>query len=545
LIYRFEEFELDSGRFVLKRRGEPLKVEPKALELLVLLLEHRDRMLGKEELFAALWGKQFYSDSVLPRCVHHARQALGDTSASPRFIKTVHRRGYRFSGEVVVDVEDTVAAQPVARTTPAVAPTPPESSRSKRAIRRPGRVALGLAAAAVLVLVVWEQGIARREAPPDDQIPEAPAPPRPLIGASATAEPLAELVSEQLRARNEDATYQFFTNMGLQRRLTESCGDTGRTVRVIEDAIAADPQFAAGWLGLGVATYAQVWACGLGGEQTQNALEAFDRAMILAPERSEAAMAKVTILTTLGDADAAFELCRRFLALQPRNPNVLYNTQYVLRYAGFLRQSAALLEELVDADPGYLSTFTSGVSPAAYLYLTEWDRFLALLPDNGDSYSCYLRGLAERLRGRPEAARGWLESSVRAGQSSVFGRLAQALLAAMDGRHAEAERLVGEIALQRRSRGAADGEITYKQAEVLALAGRTEAAAKELRRAVEEGFFCARCFELDPAFASMRDDQEYLEALALARERHTAFASRFALPPEVEAAPVPPPPQQP
>jgi DNA-binding winged helix-turn-helix (wHTH) protein/tetratricopeptide (TPR) repeat protein len=539
VIYTFDDFELDAGRFVLRRHGELLKLEPKVLELLVLLLENRDRMLSKEELFKALWGKQFISDSVLPRCVHHVRQALGDTSHEPRYIKTVHGRGYRFSDEVAVEVADGQPESPDSAATDSVMEAEAPSSAGDSSRRWPGRSAIGLMAITVLVLLLLDQHAARRTPSHGTATEGAPTAPPSILGANATAEPVAALVQRQLQARNEDATYQFFINMGLQRRLTESCGDAENSVKVLEDSLASDPDFAPAWLGLGVATYAQVWACGLGGERTKNALAAFDRAVALAPSRTEAAMAEVTILTTLGKTDEAYELCQRYLPAHPASPNVLYNAQYVLRYAGFLQRSRKLLEELVAVDPGYLAAYAGGVSPAVYLYLGEWDRFLALLPDNKDSYSYYLRGLAERLRGRPEVARGWLESSVRAGQSSVFGRLSQALLAAIDDRGDVAERLVEEVALQRRRRGAADGEITYKQAEVLALAGRVESATRELRATVEEGFFCARCLELNPSFAAMHDDPDYREALGLARQRHLAFASRFGLVPESGETPPP------
>jgi DNA-binding winged helix-turn-helix (wHTH) protein/tetratricopeptide (TPR) repeat protein len=528
VILRFDEFELDTARFVLKRAGDELKLEPKVLALIVLLAENRDRMLTKEELLSELWGKEYISESVLPRCVHHARAALGDSSQSPRFIKTVHGRGYRFADDVVVEVDAATTAPATATVASPSSLLAHDAPQQSRAVRWRSLAFVGLLALAALVFVPWDRrpgqkSVARGGAN------VAPSPPPASGFGTATAAPVAELVGRQLASRNDDATFQFFTNIGLQRRLIASCGDADSAVKVIEDALAKDPGYAPAWLGLGVARYAQVWACGLGGERTGEALAAFDRAVELAPERTEAAMARATILATLGQTDAAYELCQRYLAAHPENPNVLYNTQYVLRYAGFLDPARELLEKVVEVDPGYLARYPSGVSPATYLYLDEWDRFLALLPANDDAYSYFLRGLTERLRNRPEAARGWLEASVRAGQSSVFGRLAQALLAAMDGRDADAERLVEEVAEQRRSRGATDGEITYKEAEVLALAGRDSAAARELRAAVDEGFFCVRCLELDPSFAAMRDDPGYLRALDVARQRHLAFASRFGL----------------
>jgi hypothetical protein len=71
--------------------------------------------------------------------------------------------------------------------------------------------------------------------------------------------------------------------------------------------------------------------------------------------------------------------------------------------------------------------------------------------------------------------------------------------------------------------------MTYKQAQLLALAGDREASVAELERAVQQGFVCARCIEQDPALGAIHDMPRFQRALAAARARHTAFATRFAL----------------
>lgn len=80
--------------------GAPLRLTPKAFALLRHLMAHRDRLVTKAELFAALWPGAAVSDSVLTTVVREIRKALGEGSKSPAYIQTVHRRGYRFIGAV-------------------------------------------------------------------------------------------------------------------------------------------------------------------------------------------------------------------------------------------------------------------------------------------------------------------------------------------------------------------------------------------------------------------------------------------------------------
>ncbi|MGH9901901.1 MAG: winged helix-turn-helix domain-containing protein, partial [Pyrinomonadaceae bacterium] len=99
MIFSFEEFELDDERFELRRRGsaEPVRTEPRVLEVLVYLARHRERVVTKEELIERVWKQKFVSDSALTRSVMEARKAVGDDALRKRIIKTVHGRGYRFA----------------------------------------------------------------------------------------------------------------------------------------------------------------------------------------------------------------------------------------------------------------------------------------------------------------------------------------------------------------------------------------------------------------------------------------------------------------
>ena len=108
MVHAFADCELDEELFQLRRKGKVVKIEPKVFDVLVYLLQHRDRVVSKDELLDGVWAGQVVSESVLPKCVAAARRLVGDGSSRQKIIQTVHGRGYRF----VADVRALVSAPP-------------------------------------------------------------------------------------------------------------------------------------------------------------------------------------------------------------------------------------------------------------------------------------------------------------------------------------------------------------------------------------------------------------------------------------------------
>jgi len=98
LIYRFEDWELDTGLYELRRGGRVRRVEPQVFDLLHLLVRNHERVVGKEEMVAEIWDGRIVSEATISTCLKAARQALGDDGRDQRLIRTVHRRGFRFVG---------------------------------------------------------------------------------------------------------------------------------------------------------------------------------------------------------------------------------------------------------------------------------------------------------------------------------------------------------------------------------------------------------------------------------------------------------------
>jgi len=100
LNFRFADFEIDVARHELRRAGAAVHIEPQVFDLLVHLVRHRDRIVSKDELFDAVWRGRIVSEATLSSRISAARRALGDSGNDQSFIRTVHKRGFRFVGHV-------------------------------------------------------------------------------------------------------------------------------------------------------------------------------------------------------------------------------------------------------------------------------------------------------------------------------------------------------------------------------------------------------------------------------------------------------------
>jgi TolB-like protein len=98
--FQFSDHTLDVGRRELRRGGASVAVEPQVFDLLVHLLQNRDRVVSKDDLIASVWGGRIVSDSTLTSRINAARKAVGDSGEEQRLIRTIARKGFRFVGEV-------------------------------------------------------------------------------------------------------------------------------------------------------------------------------------------------------------------------------------------------------------------------------------------------------------------------------------------------------------------------------------------------------------------------------------------------------------
>jgi len=100
VLFFFEDNVLDPERRELRCKGEFVAVEPQVFDLLMFLIQNRDRVVSKDDLIAGVWEGRIVSDSTLTSRINAARRAVGDSGEQQRLIRTVARKGIRFVGEV-------------------------------------------------------------------------------------------------------------------------------------------------------------------------------------------------------------------------------------------------------------------------------------------------------------------------------------------------------------------------------------------------------------------------------------------------------------
>jgi len=101
-LYHFGQFALDSRRRTLSRADSSIPITPRAFDVLLFLAQNPNRLVTKEELLQAVWGDTLVEEGNLTQYISHLRKALGDNSEDTRLIVTIARKGYQFTGDVIV-----------------------------------------------------------------------------------------------------------------------------------------------------------------------------------------------------------------------------------------------------------------------------------------------------------------------------------------------------------------------------------------------------------------------------------------------------------
>jgi len=106
MLYRFNNIELDTTNFQLFVNSEEVSVEPQVFNLIVFLIENRNKVVSREEIFDGLWQGKIVSDTSINNHIKSARKVLDDDGHKQQVIKTIHSRGYQFilEPEVLIDI---------------------------------------------------------------------------------------------------------------------------------------------------------------------------------------------------------------------------------------------------------------------------------------------------------------------------------------------------------------------------------------------------------------------------------------------------------
>ena len=167
---RFGGFVLDSRTRELRRiEGGPVALTAKAFDVLCVLVQERDRVVGRDELFARVWPGRVVEENTLTQAVSALRHALG---AEERYVVTVPGRGYRFVADVVEGEPPAHAS--AAPEEPVHARRPPAAARGRHRIATVAGIAAALALLATLA--GWMLRVPEPAAPAPQATPAAPLP---------------------------------------------------------------------------------------------------------------------------------------------------------------------------------------------------------------------------------------------------------------------------------------------------------------------------------------------------------------------------------
>ncbi|MGI9222678.1 MAG: TPR end-of-group domain-containing protein [Woeseiaceae bacterium] len=455
----------------LTRDGVAVAVEPKTFDLLLYLIAHRERAVGKDELQDNVWGT-IVTDAALTRAIMKIRKAVGDETQNSRIIKTIPRFGYRF----VADIEDaptSAAAQKNSATRRGIAVLPlanmsgdPENSyfsdgiaeeilnllaripelrvasRTSSFAFRDSQKSLSEIADALNAEIILEGSVRKSGnrvritmqliSADDDSHLWSEIYDRELTDIFAVQAEIAKQVVGALsrgeagnipiyQATNSARAYEYY----LRGRQLYHAWDRGRMLQakdMFEQAIALDPNYAKAWAGLAdCASMAYMWW-----DQSDELLNLADsasqKALQLDPALAESHTARAFALTLLQSFDAATEEFEHATALDP----LLYEAWYLFGRSRFAEgrpaDAARLFEKAAEVRPDEFqasclatTAFTAADDQenrlrSAKNAVPRVERHLSLNPEDTRAWTlggCVLEDLEQHDR-----ANTWIEKAI-------------------------------------------------------------------------------------------------------------------------------------
>jgi len=295
-------------------------------------------------------------------------------------------------------------------------------------------------------------------------------------------------------------------------------------IKMLEQSTEIDPNYASAWAYLG-ASYTSDAAFEFGGrEQYRRAQAAYERALALRPSQLDAQIFLANLLVDTGKVEQAVPLLRDALKTNPNHADVHWELGYAYRFAGMLNESVAECERARQIDP---MVKANGSVLNAYLYLGEYDKFIASLPEVDDSaFLLFYRGFGEYHQ------KNWVRAAKdfdRAFELDpyLYTQIGKALSDSISHRNADSLEILHGLEKKIGERGVGDPEATYKIAQAYSILGDKAAALRVLRSSVEGGFFSYPYLATDPLLDPLRKEPEFREILNVSQRRHQSFRDKF------------------
>ncbi len=293
--------------------------------------------------------------------------------------------------------------------------------------------------------------------------------------------------------------------------------DFRSAIEMLQRSAARAPDYALTWAHLGRAYTTNASLAFGGREQYAQAQAAYEKALRLNPALIEPRVYMSNLFTDTGRVEQAVPLLQAALHANPNHAEAHWELGYAYRFAGFLPESVTECELARQLDPE-VKLHSSALN--SYLYLGQYDKFLASLPPDETAYALFYRGFAHFYAHRYAEAKANFEHAYRVDPSLLQAAVGEAISLAIQGRNAAGLRLMEQTEAKIGERGVGDAEGMYKVAQAYAVLGDKRSAKRVLRRTVDGGFFCYPYFQTDPLIAGLRSEPGFSELMKVSKARH-------------------------
>lgn len=378
-VYRFENVEVDTLRCRLKERDEELHLRQQAFDVLVYLLENRERVISKDELITNVWSNTAVVDDALVQCIKDIRRALNDDPHRPRFIRTVPKLGYRFISPVTevqnasmtsTQIEEVTRVELEIEESNGIASAVNTKLKNLIASRR----ARFVFPAAVAVAIFVSAGL----------FYFAPR----LFASISSSDKSAQVITN-----NSEALRYYL--LGVEKA---QAAHSKEAIEYFETAIELDPDFAMAHARIGY-VYALMW------DQPEKARPYLDRAAALSNRLSEKDKLHLAAWTAVAERDypAAIPPLRELIEKFPQETEAYWRLGRLMTGEGRHDEAVAVLKQGLAVDPeaknifNFLGGLTSSLGRHDEAIALE-QRYVELAPGEPNAYDSL--GMALQHAGR-------------------------------------------------------------------------------------------------------------------------------------------------
>ena len=524
-LYEFGDFRLNVDEHLLQRRdgARKLHLPEKAFQTLCFLVRNNGRLLTKKEILDHVWPDAFVEENNLDKCIYAIRQCLGENGSGQKYIDTVYKHGYRFVAEVVVH-EPTEVAKVVAKVDPVADIQAPldfdESSREPPRLFLRRRANLQIAVPAVLFCIalfaVWYAMSNRSAGGPE------------LSASAIPAMPSGQVLPAR---HNNTQAYDLYVR-GKVKVASENREDTEAAIKLLEEAVAIDPNFAEAYAQLARAYNTLAFKFSSDPDRKrfhENAEVAIEKALALDPNLAEGHFARGLILWTNTKRfphEQAIQSYKRSLALDSTSDETHHQLSIVFAHIGLMDEAQQSLNNALQINPNNtMARYRVGVYHA---WQGKSDEAFAVFKTIPTDVSPMLvdRSVAELLvqAGRLSEAEALVDDYLIRYPQDEGGSFTsiKALLQAKAGKQKEAEEAI-QRAVQIGSGYGHFHHTAYNIASAYSALNMSHEAVKWLETTADTGFPNYSYFEIDPNLNNIRKHERFIEFMTRLKSQRDRF----------------------